>query len=133
MKEVGECIVPARAPKDAMQQYGEVLANDMIAFSYTVIIYRGHSDVTKKRKDLEVLATLEKVSTGSTLYFYRCRDPKDGHVLVATKLHRTEREKNRKKYPLPPDEDNTTLASSPAHSKPSSRDEENDEDDFFIS
>ena len=41
MKEVGECIVPARAPKDAMQQYGEVLANDMIAFSYTVIIYRG--------------------------------------------------------------------------------------------
>ena len=108
----------------------------MVAFSYTVKVYKSHNEVTKKRSDLETLAVLEKVSPGSTLYFYKCRDPKMGHVLVTRRLHKTEREKNRKKYPLPPMDDDHMPAAQ-THSKPpsSSRDDEEEEDeeeDFFI-
>ena len=136
MKELGESLIPSRAPKDKADQFGEIEANSMIAFSYTVRIYRNHDDMRKKRSDLELLATLEKVSPGSTLYFYKCRDPKMGYVLVARRLHKTEREKNRKKYPLPPMHDDQ-LPASEAHSKPPSsrnddEEEDDEEEDFFI-
>ena len=113
IKELGESLIPGRTPKDKAEQFDEVEASSMVAFSYTVKVYKSHNEVTKKRSDLETLAVLEKVSPGSTLYFYKCRDPKMGHVLV-TRSTAQDREREESKEELPPmDDDHAACSANP--------------------
>jgi len=130
---VGESLIPARTPKDDVEQYGEVNADALMVFSYTVEVYKCDLDVTKKRKDSDLLAGLEKVSSGATLWFYKKKGPRLSFLLSPTRLHKTLREKSRKKYPLPPTADKSSPTDDPfMPAKQEEGEEDNDEEDFFV-